>query len=33
MLHEGPENIYRFSGYSTFSANAWINSIKLNVVG
>jgi hypothetical protein len=33
MLHEGPNNIYRFSGYSTFSAKAWLNSIKLKVVG
>lgn len=33
MLHEGPEELYRFSGYSTFSAKAWLNSIKLKVVG
>jgi hypothetical protein len=33
MLHEGADNLYRFSGYSTFSAKAWLNSIKLKVVG
>jgi hypothetical protein len=33
MLYEGPDNLYRFYGYSTFSAKAWLNSIKLKVVG
>jgi hypothetical protein len=33
ILYEGPDSIYRFSGYSSFSAKAWLNSIKLKVVG
>ncbi len=33
MLHEGPDNLYRFSGYSSFSAKAWLNSIELKVTG
>jgi hypothetical protein len=33
MLLEGPNQLYRFSGYSTFSAKAWLNSIKLKVQG
>lgn len=33
MLHEGSDNLFRFSGYSTFSAKAWLNSIELRVVG
>ncbi len=33
MLLEGPEQNYQFCGYSTFSAKAYLNSIKLKVVG
>jgi hypothetical protein len=33
MLHEGADNLFRFSGYSTFSAKAWLNSIELKVIG
>jgi hypothetical protein len=33
MLHEGPDNLYQFSGYSSFSAGAWLNSIELKVTG
>lgn len=33
MLVEGPEQNYVFSGYSTFSAKAYLNSIKLKVTG
>jgi hypothetical protein len=33
MLHEGPDSLYRFSGYSSFSAKAWLNSIELKVTG
>ena len=33
MLHEGADNLFRFSGYSTFAAKAYLNSIKLKVTG
>eukprot|EP00347_Sterkiella_histriomuscorum_P010094 403338699 len=33
VLLEGPEEIYQFSGYSGFSAKAYLNSIALNVFG
>lgn len=33
MLHEGADNLFVFSGYSTFAAKAWFNSIKLKVTG
>ena len=33
MLMDGPEQLYRYSGYSTFSAKAHLNSIKLKVTG
>jgi hypothetical protein len=33
MLHEGPDDLYQFSGYSNFSAKAWLNSIELKVTG
>ena len=33
MLLEGPNNLYRFSSYSSFSPKAHFNSIDLNVKG
>lgn len=33
LLIDGPQNLYRYNGYSTFSAKAWLNSIKLKVTG
>eukprot|EP00356_Strombidium_inclinatum_P002296 CAMPEP_0170480892 /NCGR_PEP_ID=MMETSP0208-20121228/1550_1 /TAXON_ID=197538 /ORGANISM="Strombidium inclinatum, Strain S3" /LENGTH=119 /DNA_ID=CAMNT_0010753507 /DNA_START=1849 /DNA_END=2208 /DNA_ORIENTATION=- len=33
LLMEGPNNLYRFSGYSDFAIKAWINSITLDVGG
>jgi len=33
LLMEGPDGLYRFQGYSTFSVRAYINSISLEVTG
>jgi hypothetical protein len=33
ILVEGPDQIYRFSGYSNFSVKASLNSINLDVQG
>jgi len=33
ILLEGPDQIFRWSGYSSFSPKAHFNSIDLNVVG
>ena len=33
MLLEGPNGIYRYSSYSSFSPKAHLNSIDLNVKG
>ena len=33
MLLEGPNKNYTFSGYSTYSAKASFNSVRLNVLG
>ena len=30
---EGPDELYSWSGYSGFSAKAYLNSIVLNVIG
>ena len=30
---EGPDNLYRYSGYSNFAIKAYINSINLEVTG
>jgi hypothetical protein len=31
--HEGPDQLYTYSGYSNFAIWAWINSINLEVKG
>jgi len=33
MYHEGPDQIYRWSGYSSFSSRVHMNSVSLDVVG
>lgn len=33
MIQEGPDSLYRFSGYSTFGVRAFLNSVALDVGG
>ena len=33
MVLEGPDNLYTWSGYTSFSVKAWLNSLTLYVEG
>jgi len=33
ILTEGPDKLYRYSGYSVFGVKAYINSLSLEVAG